>query len=202
MAPRSAEQFESMREHSRALIVEAALTLFARHGYEGASIRMIARKADVSLGLLYNYFGGKDELLLAIMHRGLADVGESFGAALEAGDGARRGDPIERLFRSAMEILRRNRRFWLLFYSIRTQPAVVEGLAGEIAALQARIDEGLRAILTAAGSAEPAVDARLLFATIDGIGQQLVLDPEAYPVDAVIDRAVALFSATTTGGTR
>ena len=49
--------------NSRQKIINAALFLFAKYGYEKTTIRMIAQKAGVSLGLMYNYFDGKDELL-------------------------------------------------------------------------------------------------------------------------------------------
>lgn len=47
---------------ARARIREAALTLFAERGIEGATIRDIARAAGVSGGLVRHHFGSKDEL--------------------------------------------------------------------------------------------------------------------------------------------
>lgn len=45
----------------------AALKLFSSQGYAETSIRTIAKEADISLGLMYNYFKSKEELLLAIL---------------------------------------------------------------------------------------------------------------------------------------
>lgn len=53
--PRTAEQLEHIRQESRERILSSALRLFARHGYAATSVRMIAREAGASLGLLYNY---------------------------------------------------------------------------------------------------------------------------------------------------
>jgi AcrR family transcriptional regulator len=50
----------------RAEILAAAAQVFAQKGYAGATTREIAEAADVAEGTLYNYFGGKREILLAI----------------------------------------------------------------------------------------------------------------------------------------
>ena len=47
------------------LILQGAACVFARDGYEGASMSRIAARAGVSKGTLYNYFAGKAELFSA-----------------------------------------------------------------------------------------------------------------------------------------
>lgn len=54
---------------TRARIVDAALRLFAKRGYEAATMRDIAEAADCSLGLAYRYFSGKDALVLELYRR-------------------------------------------------------------------------------------------------------------------------------------
>lgn len=51
----------------RAAIVEAAVTVFAAHGFEAGTIRKIAREAGVAEGLIYHYFDSKEALLDAII---------------------------------------------------------------------------------------------------------------------------------------
>ena len=48
-------------------IIEAAKVEFLHHGYEGASMRIIASKSHTTLGNLYNYFTNKEELLGAVL---------------------------------------------------------------------------------------------------------------------------------------
>jgi AcrR family transcriptional regulator len=67
MCPRSSESFEPARQASRDNINSTALRLFSEHGYEGTSIRMIAAEAGISLGLMYNYYKSKEELLLGLI---------------------------------------------------------------------------------------------------------------------------------------
>ena len=47
-------------------IMEAALNVFSRRGYAGATMPEIAREAGVAVGTIYNYFPSKRELLVAI----------------------------------------------------------------------------------------------------------------------------------------
>ena len=61
----AAEQAVSRRER----ILEAAANAFATHGYRGSSLRDIARDAGCSLTLLDHHFGGKSQLLDAVLQQ-------------------------------------------------------------------------------------------------------------------------------------
>lgn len=50
-------------------IMTAAEEAFAELGFNGASMRTIARAAGTSLSNLYNYFPSKEDLLLAVLER-------------------------------------------------------------------------------------------------------------------------------------
>lgn len=47
---------------SRSQILAAARRLFAEHGFEGTSLRRIAREAHVDPAMIHHFFTGKDEL--------------------------------------------------------------------------------------------------------------------------------------------
>ncbi|MDW5325170.1 TetR family transcriptional regulator [Plantactinospora sp. KLBMP9567] len=53
-------------EAKRRQLVEAALAEFAAHGLAGARIDRIAGRAGCSAGLVYTYFGSKDDLFDAV----------------------------------------------------------------------------------------------------------------------------------------
>ena len=57
----------------RAEIIRAAAASFAEHGYERASLRDIAARANVTHAALLRHFAGKDELLLAALDQRDAD---------------------------------------------------------------------------------------------------------------------------------
>ena len=83
---------EKQKAKRNRAIVEAASTLFKQSGYEAARIEAIAEVAEVSVGTLYNYFGSKADLLLAIvsmeveevLHQGETVLGTGFESAAEA----------------------------------------------------------------------------------------------------------------------
>lgn len=50
-------------------ILDAAVAVFARKGYQRARTREIAAEAGIAEGTIYNYFRGKRELLFALIQR-------------------------------------------------------------------------------------------------------------------------------------
>jgi AcrR family transcriptional regulator len=56
-------------EQTRAVILNAALDLLQQHGYEKTTMREIAKRANVSLGNAYHYFGSKEHMIQAFYHR-------------------------------------------------------------------------------------------------------------------------------------
>jgi TetR/AcrR family transcriptional regulator len=61
------EKFLSIKPEKRERIIKAALSEFARNGYERASTNEIIREADISKGALFNYFNSKKELYLYLI---------------------------------------------------------------------------------------------------------------------------------------
>jgi AcrR family transcriptional regulator len=59
-------------------ILDAAARIFAEKGYANATTKEIAEAADMAEGTLYNYYGGKRELLLAVAHETQAAVEAMF----------------------------------------------------------------------------------------------------------------------------
>ena len=49
---------------SRRRILSAAMEEFSRKGYEGASLSTLCAEKEISKGLIYHYFSGKEELYL------------------------------------------------------------------------------------------------------------------------------------------
>jgi AcrR family transcriptional regulator len=70
------------KEQRRNEIIDAAEVVFARKGYEQATMEDIARAARLSRPLLYVYFKDKEDLHLAILHRGLLILRRSFEKAI------------------------------------------------------------------------------------------------------------------------
>jgi AcrR family transcriptional regulator len=58
---------ERQKEQRRQVIAEAALELFKRNGFAATTLDQIAVQAGVSAPTVVNYFGGKQEILLALL---------------------------------------------------------------------------------------------------------------------------------------
>ena len=57
------------RQHTRDLLLDAAEEVFAKKGFEGASLEEIADTAGYTRGAIYKHFGGKEELFLEANRR-------------------------------------------------------------------------------------------------------------------------------------
>jgi AcrR family transcriptional regulator len=66
-----AERKRREKEKRRQAIIEAAEKVFFTKGIEPATMDDVAEEAELSKGTLYLYFKNKDDLLHAIVHRGL-----------------------------------------------------------------------------------------------------------------------------------
>ena len=58
------------RAKSEAALLDAAQAEFSVHGFKATTTRAIAARAGCSEGLIQNYFGGKEGLLMAVMRAG------------------------------------------------------------------------------------------------------------------------------------
>ncbi|MHB2149477.1 TetR/AcrR family transcriptional regulator [Calditrichota bacterium LG25] len=65
-----AERKEREKEQRRQQIIDAAEAVFFKHGFETASMDMVAEQAELSKATLYMYFKSKEELYFHIFKRG------------------------------------------------------------------------------------------------------------------------------------
>ena len=113
----------------RKLILDAAIRVFAEHGYHGARVGDIAEDAGVAHGLLYHYFASKDDVLRTIFLENWGALIARF-RAVEASP-----EPAPEKLEGIAKILLRT---W------RNDPALVTVMVREVARsqqLQDRVDE-------------------------------------------------------------
>lgn len=81
---------ERRKARTRASLLDAARTLFARQGFEHTAIADITDTADLGVGSFYNHFDSKEDLLAALLE-------QAFSEQLTALDSRRTGvsDPAE-----------------------------------------------------------------------------------------------------------
>jgi TetR/AcrR family fatty acid metabolism transcriptional regulator len=104
-------------EDKRRRILDAAVRVFARHGFHTSRVGDIAEEAGVAHGLLYHYFSSKDEVLQTVFRENWADLLVRF-EAVEASN-----EPADEKLRGIVKILLRT---W------RNDPALVTVMVREV----------------------------------------------------------------------
>jgi AcrR family transcriptional regulator len=78
---------EEHRARRREEILAAARRCFAEHGYEGATVARLERESGLSRGAIFNYFGSKEDIFVALVERDQERLGriwldEGYAAAV------------------------------------------------------------------------------------------------------------------------
>src|SRR5688572_10261314 len=76
---------------TRQKLIAAAIDLFGRQGFDGTSIREIARQSKANIAAIAYHFGGKEELYRACLEHILQSVRQGLGEQIEASEV---GDPV------------------------------------------------------------------------------------------------------------
>jgi AcrR family transcriptional regulator len=79
------EELESRRQE----IIDAARTCFLRNGFHRTTTDEICKQASITPGGLYHYFGGKDEIIAAVIQQQAQDVIGRIRSMLDAAGGMR-----------------------------------------------------------------------------------------------------------------
>ena len=83
--------WDDRQERTRSDVLQAARELIAGGGVESLSMRRLAERAGVAVGTLYNQFGDRDGILVAVVSNGLDGLERSLdeGAAADPIDATR-----------------------------------------------------------------------------------------------------------------
>ena len=90
--------FAPPEEGRRAEILDAALAVFSEKGYDGGTMRDIARRVGVTEPALYRHFAGKEELFLTLLEAIAGRMRGDMMALLDRVDPADVPSSVERIF--------------------------------------------------------------------------------------------------------
>jgi AcrR family transcriptional regulator len=189
--PKSKNQFELLRQRSIATIKRTALELFAQGGYHHTSIDDIRKKADISKGLLYNYFENKEALLKEIILDAFEVSKNLFTEAL-----AHDEDPCEQLrylTERSIGWIKSNMQYWRLLISLSFQAETIKPLLPTLHELEMEMMTKSADIFRRIGVANPEDEAMFYGATMDGIAIQYVQVGEQYPIDKMVEMVLARY---------
>lgn len=139
-------------------LLSAAARLMERDGFHGVSMQALADEASVSVGLIYRYFGSKEDVLLAV----IVEVLNAFEAEVPAAVEAAGTDPVERIaaaFRAYCGVINTHRHAAVLTY--RESKTLGARHRDTIKNLEVQTTAPLRAAI------HDGVDAGLLTADVD-----------------------------------
>lgn len=87
--PVQSETQRNKLERKERVILDAARAIFVDHGFDGARMQVIARRAGIGEGTIYSYYESKAELMLAVLQQfwdGLTFEAEGVMASTQATD--------------------------------------------------------------------------------------------------------------------
>lgn len=72
------------REHTRRALMNAAVTVFSRHGYERATVDLVAQTAGYSKGAFYVHFDSKEAIFLEVLSEAANFLDTSLDGSVES----------------------------------------------------------------------------------------------------------------------
>lgn len=169
----------------RQQVLEAALVVVGERGYRGLTMEAVARQAGVTKPVVYDAFGNRDEVMIALLaeeeQRAVAEMVQAIGAV--PGDAS--VDPGDLLIggvRRALETVRaRPQAYRLILLQTEGTPAVVRE---RIDAGRRTVTDHVQQILDWATGPAAGIDTELLALSIVALGEHaarlLLSDPERF----------------------
>lgn len=181
MSPRTQKQFEDIREEKRALILNSALRLFADRGFYATSIRALADEADISKGLVYNYFESKEEILIQLFNRFILLVSKLLNPN---SDEEITNEEMELFFNNFTSSMNSDREYWMLYFQLSMQKSVLELIQRDILKSEMFVKYRQLTYKFFADRFPDPMQQMLFFSfLIKGFSFQYVLTPEFIPFD-------------------
>ena len=179
-------QEESLRARkkraARAQILAAADALIQERGYDQATMRDIAGRAEVSYQTLYNYFPAKGDILFQLLIERIEDVSQHYAEVLNSFDGdlLEAMDELARLTFTALTS--GDRKLWqTALVSLLEQEAGASKLLDLIDAVTHQSLEALLSTARTSGELSPTLPvaelANTLYDLMDYAVVRLLLDP-------------------------
>jgi AcrR family transcriptional regulator len=172
-------------DERRAEIARAAWRTIARHGVDAATVRAIAREAGCSAGVLQHYFPDKDALLLHALRLATERTGGRMAGRARR---ARGMAALRAVLREALPLDADSRLEWRIWLAFWGRAASDPTLAAEQRRRYVAWRGLVRTLLLAAQRAgelpagiDPAREADVLVAVVDGIGVSATLEPGRLP---------------------
>ncbi|OUL18362.1 TetR family transcriptional regulator [Nostoc sp. RF31YmG] len=183
--PRTPEENERIRRATKQQILKAAMDLFFSKGYHATSIDEVAKTANISKGLLYHYFKGKEDLFAAMVDVRLNDLLVVMQAAAVKKTPA---EQIRHIAEGALDDVRRQPEVFRFYLNLFTQPRldpVVAKYGQKLMDEQAKQFEVQTEMFIKLGVPNPRKRSIYFSSTLQGIMLMFSTYPQSFPLDEV-----------------
>jgi len=180
MSPRTNEQYEKIRSEKRKLIMKVALEAFAELTFQGTTIGIIAERAKISKGLMYNYFKSKEALLKAIIIESIHDVWQFFDPNH---DGILTKEEFFFFMNKSIQVVKENPDYWKLYSSLMFQPDILEMVKSDFDDLSVQYNKMAYDLFVRSKIKDPEAEILLFGAMLRGAIVQYAAMKDSYPID-------------------
>jgi len=185
MAPKTKEQFAKIREDRKEEILSAALELFAKQGITHTTMQDIAQKANISKGLIYNYFSSKEDLLNELIKSFINHLYDFFDPD---GDGILTTEEMKYFIEQQVSTFKMNIDYWKFLYMLLIQPSAQEMMDKlQLEVLTSKMWRMIATYFKKHNFEDPESETWLFHTTLDGIVMNYIFNPDKYPIDNVKD---------------
>ncbi len=177
-------------------ILEATARVYARHGFEGTTVRRIAEEAGYTPAALYSYFQGKEDILDGLRQRMRQSLLETFD--VRQMPRLAFADQLELLLMRQLELVQDQWHSFLFFFLLRCEgpglkPHLTDPQTG-FAVVQARLHDWLLAAGAQEALTIPADQAAdILVGLMVGMFRGMLRHQGSEPAAEVAHRVVSVF---------
>lgn len=168
------EAFERADDERKKCILQAGIEEFSSKGYENANINVIAKKAGISIGLMYKYFSTKEDLFITCLQRGTAILDEALYAILESDD--KLLNKAEKLIRTMVHHSKQNSIYIKMYNEITAErdSERIKSIVGEIERKRSEVYISAITRALSKGDVRPDLDPRLFAFFLDNLLNSLL----------------------------
>lgn len=165
-------------------IQQAALELFARRGYHGASMQNLAQSVGLSKATLYWHFPSKEELFRSIYRDFILEIHGPLHTAVETPGPA--DDKLRSIVEITLDMARENTDSIRLLLQLTAQAEIAETVAHLGAEELKAWTDILAPLFAELGDPDPPATVQLFAATLDGLMSHILVSPELVDTDKVV----------------
>lgn len=166
-----AERKSAKREEKKRQIAQSAIEALKELGYANTSLRDIAEKSDLSLGMLHYYFEDRSDLIIYCVSIYKQDFVREIASALTRAEG--RDQVIAAFSNALVTSIFDDGMIHRLWYDIRTQAMFDETFRPVVAEIEEMLIDIVRTAYEKAGQADPA-QVEIRYALLDGVFRLLM----------------------------